>query len=330
MVDFGENYHDVATSRQIQYVEAVKKYGSYKAAARALGVADSTLRQSLSYLKKKCGIRPEATQKDNIKILVLPDSQVKPDEDYAFLHCQGMYIVDKKPDIIVDLGDFADMPSLSSYDKGKRSYEGRRYKNDIEAARTAMKTRMKPVRDYNLRQLELGLPIYRPRMIMLLGNHENRINRATEIDAMLYGTISVDDLKYESFGWKVIPFLEVIRIHGIAFSHYFTTGAMGRPCTTAQAMLTKKHLSCVAGHLQGLNIATGIRGDGKMITCIIAGSAYDHTEDYLGPQGNAHWRGIIMLHNVQDGTFDPVMIPNHYLSRKYNPKGRKFYHCPKD
>jgi len=39
----------------------------------------------------------------------------------------GQYAVDKKPDVIVHIGDHWDMPSLSHYDKGTKSFEGRRY-----------------------------------------------------------------------------------------------------------------------------------------------------------------------------------------------------------
>ena len=55
---------------------------------------------------------------------VLPDVQAKDGNDFNFLSCIGRYIVDKKPDVIVCLGDFADMESLSSYDVGKKSFEG--------------------------------------------------------------------------------------------------------------------------------------------------------------------------------------------------------------
>ena len=69
-----------------------------------------------------------------MKHLIIPDTQVKRDVDLSYLEWIGKYIVDKKPDVIVQIGDFADMPSLSSYDVGKKSFEGRRYKDDIEAA----------------------------------------------------------------------------------------------------------------------------------------------------------------------------------------------------
>jgi hypothetical protein len=159
--------------------------------------------------------------------------------------------------------------------------------------------------------------LYRPRMVLTLGNHEHRINRVINDEPLLDGTISTDDLEYASFGWEVYPFLEVVVIEGIAFSHYFTTGAMGRPASSAQAMLNKKHMSCIAGHQQGRMSATAVKADGKQITAIIAGSCYEHDEDYLGPQGNKHWHGIIMLHNVQDGEFDECFIPLHYIKEKY-------------
>jgi hypothetical protein len=171
-----------------------------------------------------------------------------------------------------------------------------------------------PLVDYNAAHPKRP---YRPRMELFLGNHEDRINRATNEDQKLDGVLSVDDLKYAEFGWNVRPFLEVGIIDGIAFSHYFTSGTMGRPVSTAQACLTKKHMSCIQGHQQGLQIATGYRGDGTLLTSIIAGSCYEHFEDYLGPQGNKHWRGFLMLNDVHDGMFDLMPVSLNYINQKY-------------
>ena len=253
-----------------------------------------------------------------MKIAVLPDAQVKPGNDFKFLTFIGNYLVDKKPDIIVNLGDFADMPSLSSYDVGKKSFEGRRYKADIEAAHRAMEALLAPINNYNDRARENHKARYTPRRVLCLGNHEHRIERAVENDAKLEGVLSTEDLKYREYGWEVYPFLDVIVINNIAFSHYFTTGVMGRPCTSAQMMLTKKHMSCIAGHQQGLQFATSYRADGHRITSIIAGSCYEHNEDYMGPQGNHHFRGIVMLNDVTtDGEFDLMPVSLAYLNKKY-------------
>ena len=106
-------------------------------------------------------------------------------------------------------------------------------------------------------------------------------------------------------------------IDGIAYSHYFTSGVLGRPVTSAQMLVTKKHMSCFAGHQQGRQIAYARRADGKEMTAIIAGSCYEHDESYMGPQGNEHWRGFYMLHEVDDGAFDEMAVSINYLRRTY-------------
>ncbi len=251
------------------------------------------------------------------KHLFLPDVQARPGDDFTFLRAIGNYIVDKKPDVIINAGDFADMPSLSSYDVGKKDYEGRRYKADIEAAQTAMVELLTPLWEYNARAKRNKEKLYKPRMVLTLGNHEDRINRAINNDAKLDGLISVDDLGYNEAGWEVHPFLDVVVIDGVAYSHYFTTGVAGRPASTASALLSKKHMSCVAGHQQGRQIASAFRADGSPITCIIAGSCYEHEEGYLGPQGNKHWRGLVVLHEVDNGSFDEMFVSLDYMKNNY-------------
>lgn len=253
-----------------------------------------------------------------MKHFIIPDVQVRPGDDFTFLRKIGQYIADKQPDVIVCLGDFADMPSLSSYDVGKRQYEGRRYRADCDAALTAMEALIVPIEGLQFSQKRNKKKVYSPRMIMTLGNHENRINRAVDNDPKIEGLISVKDLGYEGFGWEVYPFLDVVVIDDIAYSHYFPTGIAGRPATTANAQLSKKHMSCVAGHQQGLQIATAHRADGRRLTSIIAGSCYEHNEDYLGPQGNKHWRGCLMFHEVNDGQFDLMPVSLDFLNKRYN------------
>src|SRR5207245_4188969 len=111
--------------------------------------------------------------------------------------------------------------------------------------------------------------------------------------------------------------LDVAVIDGVAYSHYFVSGALGRPCSSAAAQLSKKHQSCVAGHQQGLQIATAHRADGKRLTSVIAGSCYEHAEDYMSSQGNNHFRGFLVLHDVQEGEFDLMSVSLNYLNKKY-------------
>src|SRR3990167_6344750 len=142
------------------------------------------------------------------KILMIPDCQVRIGVPLDHLLALGNYIVAKKPDIIVQIGDFADMPSLSSYDIGKKSFEGRRYTLDISAAKEAMEILLKPLNDYNEKAQKNHEKQYHPRKILTLGNHEDRITRAIDSDPKLDGTLSLQDLGYEEFGWEVYPFLQ--------------------------------------------------------------------------------------------------------------------------
>ena len=251
------------------------------------------------------------------KHIVIPDCQIRPGDDFRFLTAIGNYITEKKPDVLVNIGDFADMPSLSSYDVGRKSFEGRRYKLDVEASKEAMFTLMGPIFHEQVRIERNKKKRWNLEQIFTLGNHEQRIDRAVESDPKLEGVLSTRDLRYAEFGWKVHPFLSVVVRDGVAYSHYFTSGVLGRPATSAAAQLNKKHMSCIAGHQQGLQIATGHRADGARLTSVIAGSCYEHDEDYLGPQGNKHWRGILVLHEVNDGEFDLMPVSLDYLKAKY-------------
>src|ERR1700744_5831348 len=122
--------------------------------------------------------------------LVIPDCQVRPGDNLDFLERIGCYIRDKQPDVVVNIGDFADMPSLSSYDVGKKSFEGRRYIADVESSHEAMSRLLKPLKEHNDRQRKNGKKQYKPEMILTLGNHEDRITRVVNSDPKLDGTIS--------------------------------------------------------------------------------------------------------------------------------------------
>jgi len=249
---------------------------------------------------------------------VIPDCQVKPGQDYSFLRWVGNYLAEKKPDVIVQIGDFADMPSLSSYDVGRKSFEGRRYKEDVAASKEAMATLMNPIQRRIYMQEANHKVRWNPELHLTLGNHENRINRATENDPKLDGTLSVLDLGYEPFGWNVVDFLHPIVIDGVAYCHYFTSGVMGRSVTSARQLILKKHMSCVMGHNQNWDIHRSVRADGKGVIGLMSGSCYMHDEDYLGPQGNHYNRGIWMLYEVEDGDFHPLHISLNFLRKKYD------------
>jgi hypothetical protein len=250
---------------------------------------------------------------DKRRHLVIPDVQCKPGVPLDHLKWLGHYIVKMKPDTVICIGDFADMESLCSYDEGKKSFEGRRYKADIAVVQKGMQLLLGPMNELHWRNKKK-----RPRLVLTLGNHEDRITRAIESDAKLEGVLDLNDLRYKEHGWEVYPFLKPVNIDGVIYNHYFPTGQMGHPCGTARSILNKYHMSCFAGHMQGRDIAYARRADGKTITAIIAGSFYLHDEPYLTPITNSVWKGVYVLHEVEDGSFDEMPVSIDYLRRKYS------------
>lgn len=236
-----------------------------------------------------------------------------PGRTVEHLKWAGQYAASKRPDRIIHIGDHWDMPSLSSYDVGKKSFEGRSYKRDIEAGKRGMSAFLEPIRAEMRRDRS-----WKPTFDFTLGNHEHRVEKTVESDRKLEGLIGLGDFGLEESGWRVHPFLEVIKLDGVAYSHYFTSGVMGRPVTSARMLVTKKHMSCVMGHVQKAEIDFQYDADGKRLTGIFAGCFYQHDESYLNPQGNkATWRGIWMLYNVVDGEFTLNNVPLSFLRRKY-------------
>lgn len=294
-----------------QLVEAVRAYResgeNYALAGRMVGIERNTMKNRLRHARA-LGLMHEEPEvvKEYKTHCVIPDVQAKPGVPLDHLRWAGKYIAEKKPDVIVCIGDFSDMESLSSYDKGKRSAENKRYKYDLEATHKAMELLMTPI------VMEKN---YSPRLVMTLGNHENRIVRVGDDNPELHESLTLTDLGYEAWGWQVYPFLKVVEIDGIEYSHFFTTGVMGRAANSASVMLRERQRSCTMGHSQYYDMAIHKKTQQR---ALMAGCFYQHDEDYLGPQGNDYRRHIIFKHEVCDGRYDLLEVSLDYLRRRYS------------
>lgn len=93
----------------------------------------------------------------------------------------------------------------------------------------------------------------------------------------------------------------------------------GKPLAgTAANMLTKIGKSFTMGHRQQLDIATRfLQVDGEQQFGLIAGACYLHEEDYKGVQGNRHWKGIVVKHRVNNGSYDPLFVSLDWLKDEY-------------
>ena len=250
------------------------------------------------------------------KLLIIPDTQVKPGVPDEHLSWLGKYICDIRPDIIIHLGDHFDLPSLSSYDKGTAAIEGKRVIDDIEAGRWAMQKLERPIRQLQAAQRKYKKPVYNPRKVFLIGNHEQRLQRYVNSNPELIGMLSYEDFHLD--GWEVYDYLQIVDIEGILFSHYFANPMSGRPYTgKAASLIQRVGKSFVMGHRQELDFTCRELCDGTRQIGIVAGAFYQHDEGYKGYQGNKHWRGVVVLHEVENGWGDSMFVSLDYLKRKY-------------
>ena len=225
--------------------------------------------------------------------LIISDGQVKPGQRLDHWYSLGKMIADIRPKVVVNIGDFWDMESLSSYDKGKKSAENRRYQCDVDFGNEAMEALLWASR-YQRNT---------PRMIFTCGNHENRINKYIDDIPELDGKLGIKDLYLDK--WEVFDFLEVAKVDGVHYSHFFANPMSGKPFGgTIHSMLKNIGYSFTMGHRQCLDFARRDLTNGKCILGLVSGAYYLHHERYKGPQGNSHWRGVIHKKNVAHGVYD--------------------------
>lgn len=240
---------------------------------------------------------------------IIPDRQAKPNVPLVHNRWIGLAIKDYQPDIVMDLGDNADFPSMSQHQPvGHVSKEGQRLLADFNAARDAD------------RILEEAMGKFKPtRMIRLRGNHEYRLQRYLDQNPVLIGMIDLDMLHDKH--WEIIDYIHgapgIIYIDGIAYAHYFANPNNGKPvCGTVHNRLAHIGMSFVQGHQQGLQRGNRQYATGKTGFGMIAGSCYIHDEEFKG-NCNTHWRGIVVLNEVRDGEYCEMPLSLDYLCRRY-------------
>lgn len=243
----------------------------------------------------------------NVTHVIIPDTQVEPGRPIDHLWWASAYIndhVDNDVVRLIHLGDHWNMGSLSSYDRGKGYMEGRRYLADINSGNEGFKA------------LNCELVDKKFDKHFLFGNHENRINKAVENDIQLDGLLTTEHC--DTMDWQRHNFLDIVDLDGIAYSHYFYNPTTSKPYGgEIEGRLKTIGRSFVMGHQQGLKFAARYIQEKQQIG-IAAGSFYEHQEHYMGPQGTGYWRGIIVLHDIDNGSCEnPQFISIEKLKRMY-------------
>ena len=261
--------------------------------------------------------------KEPIIHLFVPDTQIGPGTPIDQILWIAQYVVDhfygKRVRIII-IGDWWDMPSLSSYDKGTKDYEGRRIIVDFVAGNDAMAAFMKPLMDSRERDEKKGITPWWPESLEFFdGNHEFRVERAIQLSPELEGLIGLEFMDVEKYGFNRHPFLKVANFEGVNYSHYFQNNMTGRPYSgnNIETRLKTIGASFSQGHQQ-VHLTAVRYVLGQQQRGLVSGACYIHDEKYRGFQGNeAHWRGIVICNDVKAGGYELMEVSLDFLCKKY-------------
>lgn len=250
--------------------------------------------------------------------LICPDPHAHPDHNNDRADWLGKLILDLRPDVVVNMGDTFDMPSLSSFDKGKASFHGASYEKDIEAGIDFLDRMWHPIKKAKKKK---------PKSVFLEGNHCHRLKRVLEYQPELSGSkygIGYKDYCLSDYHNVVVHYEGqtpgIYASDGINFAHFMVSGLMGRPIGGehhAASLLAKNYSSCVVAHSHTVDWAVRSTTNGSKIMGLVAGVFQDYKSGWAGNINNLWWSGIVVLRNVEGGTFDPEFISIEALRREY-------------
>ena len=232
----------------------------------------------------------------------------------------GNFLYDLKPDMVVDLGDGADMRSLNSYDtRYPKAIVSQSYEADIESYNDSQERLRWKFRHHKKK---------RPFWVGFEGNHENRIKKAIANDPRLEGQkygVSFSHLQtedwfddyheYENSGPALSSY------DGVLYSHFISGGNYGTALSGlhhAYSLLSKVGCSVSVGHshkysyyYQGSTFPNPIIGH-------VVGCFKGKEESWAG-QANNEWRhGVVVKRNLENGVYDHEWVSMRTLKELYS------------
>ncbi len=269
-----------------------------------------------------------------MRVLTVFDAHVEPGQDLSRFDALGNFIAEKKPNIIVDGGDFSSIGSLSDWDSDKRrKMELRRYANDIEATNEAINRMYAPLVKLQSRARRHKAKMYRPRKVKIQGNHEYRVDRYLDYNPVMEGTIdysrdiSFGDVEFSEYSY--IPFMSPHEqsasfINGVAFTHgpRNRAGLISSKYVSARALADAFECSVVFGHTHRFvrDSLLRVRGDGSrpVHVALNGGCFFEDIPEYALNNANDYYPCVLILDLYEEGKFRiEEEVPLDLLKKEY-------------
>ena len=296
---------DIPSKGRGAHTEAIKRLGELYGLPRSTAGdwirecgADYSLFRPYQYAALKYGVKelpayrpngPVIPEGDFLHVGIIGDAHDSPElPDKSRFEQMGAWVNDMEFDKVVQIGDFLSLDSLTRHAApGTKNFaELPSFKQDLDSLEDA------------LTAFDRGLGDWNGDKIITLGNHEYRANIYEDNNPQLTGTI-VSQLHYvfESHGWRLVPYGEIIFLNGVGLTHA-ATNAMGKPYggkTADQRAGGDSTFSLIHGHTHARVIAPSAKiGPMGHVDMISVGCSlpWGHVESYAkhGPSG--WWWGV--------------------------------------
>lgn len=246
--------------------------------------------------------------------LVIPDPHAHPDFSNKRADWLGKLILDIKPDVVINIGDMWDMPSMNTFEMGKKTW-GRNYQRDIDSGLEFDDRLWHPTRRAKKR---------RPHAIFLEGNHEHRIKRVLNDKPELEGLVDFKHLDLQRNYHDVVEYdggtPGFINVDGVSYAHYFISGVMGRPIGgehAAYSLINKLGSSATCGHIHTRDFAMRNDVSGKRRLGMVCGVYQDYDSQWAGNINKLWWRGVVIKRRVENGNYDHQWVSIEALKDAY-------------
>ena len=248
--------------------------------------------------------------------IVYSCSHADPGGDNTRFDWLGKFIYDIKPDLVIDLGDGADMRSLNSYDERyPKAVVTQSYEADIESYNDSQERLRAKFRQHRKKK---------PLWVGFEGNHEYRIKKALAHDPRLEGQrygVSFSHLQTDTWFDEYHEYFNsapaIATYGGVDFAHYFSSGNFGSATSGihhAYTVINNRHRSSVCGHSHKRDIyfkdAPGSIG-------MVVGCYKGKDEAWAGQANNEWWRGVVLMKDLENGRFEPQFISQKMLEKEY-------------
>lgn len=231
----------------------------------------------------------------------------------------GAFLYDLKPDMVVDLGDGADMRSLNSYDtRYPQAIVSQSYEADIESYNDAQ-DRLRHKFKYHRKK--------KPYWVGFEGNHEHRIKKAVAADPRLEGQkygISFSHLQTDNWFDDYHEYHNSgpakAQYDGVLYSHYISSGNFGTAISGihhAYTLLSNVGCSVSVGHSHKYGYYYHGSTFPNPIIGHVVGCFKGKEESWAG-QSNDSWRtGVVVKRNLENGVYDHSWVSLDALRKEY-------------